>query len=74
LWRKTWRRVASLRGQLDYWRWNFIERIRSLGCSAELWQTPLAACMDFATKHGVPLRYSFEDLEEERQTADHFKA
>jgi len=43
----------------------------SLGRAAELCQTPLAACMDFATKHGVPpLRYSFEDLEEERQTVD----
>jgi hypothetical protein len=28
--------------------------------------------MDFAAKHGVPpLRYSSEDLAEERQTADH---
>jgi len=27
--------------------------------------------MDFAAKRGVPpLRYSFEDMEEERQTAD----
>jgi predicted HTH domain antitoxin len=43
----------------------------SLGRAAELCQTPLAAFMDFATKHGVPaLRYSFEDLEEERQTVD----
>ncbi len=43
----------------------------SLGRAAEQCQTPLAACMDFATKHGVPtLRYSFEDLEEERQTVD----
>jgi len=42
----------------------------SLGRAAELCQTPLAAFMDFAAKHGVPpLRYSFEDLEEERQTA-----
>ena len=31
--------------------------------------------MDFAGKHGVPpLQYSFEDLEEERQTADRLKA
>jgi hypothetical protein len=31
--------------------------------------------MDFAAKHSVPpLRYSFEDLEEERQTADRLKA
>lgn len=43
----------------------------SLGRAAELCQTPLAAFMDFTAKHGVPpLRYSFEDLEEERQTAD----
>lgn len=38
----------------------------SLGRAAELCQTPLAAFMDFVAKHGVPpLRYSFEDLEEE---------
>ena len=47
----------------------------SLGRAAELCQTPLAAFLDFAAKHGVPpLRYSFEDLEEERQTADRHKA
>ena len=47
----------------------------SLGRAAELCQTPLAAFMDFAAKHGVPpLRYSFEDLEEERQTAGRLKA
>jgi len=47
----------------------------SLGRAAELCQTPVAAFMDFAAKHGVPpLRYSFEDLEEERQTAEHLKA
>ena len=47
----------------------------SLGRAAELCQTPLAAFMEFASKHGVPpLRYSFEDLEEDRQTADRFKA
>ena len=47
----------------------------SLGRAAELCQTPLAAFMDFAAKHGVPpLRYSFEGLEEERQTADRLKA
>ena len=46
----------------------------SLGRAAELCQTPLAAFMDFAAKHGVPpLRFSFEDLEEERQTADRLK-
>jgi predicted HTH domain antitoxin len=43
----------------------------SLGHAAELCQTPVAAFMDFAAKHGVPpLRYGFEDLEEERRTAD----
>ena len=47
----------------------------SLGRAAELCQTPVAAFMDFAAKHGVPpLRYSFEDLEEERQTVDRLKA
>jgi predicted HTH domain antitoxin len=47
----------------------------SLGRAAELCQTPLAAFMEFAANHGVPpLRYSFEDLEEERQTADRLKA
>jgi predicted HTH domain antitoxin len=47
----------------------------SLGRAAELCQTPLAAFMDFAAKHGVsPLRYNFEDLEEERQTADQLKS
>jgi predicted HTH domain antitoxin len=47
----------------------------SLGRAAELCQTPLASFMDFAAKHGVPpLRYSFEDLEEERRTADRLKA
>jgi predicted HTH domain antitoxin len=47
----------------------------SLGRAAELCQTPVAAFMDFAAKHGVPpLRYSFEDLEEERHTADRLKA
>jgi predicted HTH domain antitoxin len=47
----------------------------SLGRAAELCQTPVAAFMDFAAKHGVPpLRYSFEELQEERQTADRLKA
>ena len=47
----------------------------SLGRAAELCETPVAAFMDFAAKHGVsPLRYSFEDLDEERQTADRLKA
>ena len=43
----------------------------SLGRAAELSQTPLAAFMDFAARHGVPpLRYSLEDMEEERQSID----
>lgn len=43
----------------------------SLERAAELCQTPLAAFMDFVAKHGVPpLRYSFEDLEEERRSSD----
>ena len=47
----------------------------SLGRAAELCHTPLAAFMDFAAKHGVPpLRYSFEDLDKERQPAGHLKA
>ena len=47
----------------------------SLGRAAELCQTPLATFMDFAAKHGVPpLRYSFEDLEEERQATERLKA
>jgi predicted HTH domain antitoxin len=42
----------------------------SLGRAVELCQTPLAAFMDFASKHNVPpLRYSNDDLEEERRTA-----
>jgi predicted HTH domain antitoxin len=47
----------------------------SLGCTAELCQTRLAAFMDFAGEARYPpLRYSFEDLEEERETADRLKA
>ena len=47
----------------------------SLGRAAELCLTPLAAFMDFAARHSVsPLRYSFEDMEEERQTAGRLKA
>lgn len=42
----------------------------SLQRAAELCQTPLAAYMDFVAKHGVPpLRYTLEDLEEERRSA-----
>ena len=46
----------------------------SLGRAAELCETPLAAFMDFAAKHGVPpLRYSREDLEEERRSVTRSK-
>ena len=47
----------------------------SLGRAAELCQTPLATFMDFVAQHGVPpLRYSFEDLEQERKSADRNEA
>ena len=47
----------------------------SLERAAELCQTPMAAFMDFAAKHGVPpLRYSSEDLEEELGSTDPLKA
>ena len=47
----------------------------SLGRAAELCQTPLAAFMDFAAKHKVPpLRYTHEDLDEERRSADRLEA
>ena len=43
----------------------------SLGRAAELCETPLAAFMEFVAKHGVPpLRYDFEDLEEERRSIE----
>ena len=47
----------------------------SLGRAAELCQTPVAVFIDFAAKHGVPpLRYSNEDLEEERRSTDRVEA
>jgi predicted HTH domain antitoxin len=47
----------------------------SLGRAAELCQTPLAAFLDFAAKHGVPpLRFTLEDLDEEHRSADRIKA
>src|SRR5258708_40027071 len=75
-------RVANLEGSSlsqDAARLLALELYRedkvSLGRAAELSQTPLAAFMDFAAKHGVPpLRYTFEDLEEERQPASLLKA
>jgi len=47
----------------------------SLERAAELCQTPLAAFIDFTAKRGVPpLRYSYEDLEEERRSTDRLEA
>jgi predicted HTH domain antitoxin len=47
----------------------------SLERAAELCQTPLEGFMEFAAKHGVPpLRYTNEDLEEERRSTDRAKA
>jgi predicted HTH domain antitoxin len=47
----------------------------SLGRAAELSRTALAEFMDFAAKHGVPpLRYTPEDLDEERRSTDQIKA
>ena len=47
----------------------------SLGRAAELCQTPLAVFMDFVASRGVPpLRYSFEDLEEERRSTNRLGA
>jgi len=49
----------------------FREQKLSLGRAAELCHTPIAVFMDFSAKHGVPpLRYSFEDLDEERRSAE----
>jgi predicted HTH domain antitoxin len=46
----------------------------SLGRAAGLCETPLAAFMDFAAKHGVPpLRYGHEDLEEEHRSVTRSK-
>ncbi len=47
----------------------------SLGSAAELCETSLAAFMDFSAKHGaLPLRYSYEDLEEERRSTARLEA
>ena len=46
----------------------------SLARAAELCHTPLSAFMEFAAVHNVPpLRYSNEDLEEERRSNDRVK-
>ena len=47
----------------------------SLGRAAELCQTPLAAFMDFAAKHSAPpLRYVYEELEDESRATGHLEA
>jgi len=69
--RQSLRRSRSIAGARKLYREDKV----SLGRAAELCHTPLAAFMDFAAKHGVPpLRYSFEDLEEERRSVDRLKA
>ena len=40
----------------------------SMGRTAELCQTPLAAFMEFAAEHEVPLHYGVAELEEDRRT------
>jgi hypothetical protein len=40
-----------------------------------LCQTPLALFIDFAAEHSVPpLRYRYEDLEEERRSTERLEA
>jgi predicted HTH domain antitoxin len=39
----------------------------SLGRAAELCQTPLAAFMDYAGRHGVALHYGLEEWEQDRR-------
>jgi predicted HTH domain antitoxin len=47
----------------------------SLQRAAALSETPLAAFMEFAAQHGVPpLRYNFEDLDQECRSSAHLKA
>jgi predicted HTH domain antitoxin len=47
----------------------------SLERAAALCQTPLAAFMEFAAQHEVPpLRFNYEDLDQERRSSDHLKA
>jgi predicted HTH domain antitoxin len=47
----------------------FREEKISLGRAAELCRTPLAAFMDFAAAHDVsPIRYGWDELEEDRRT------
>jgi len=71
-------RAADLDGEnlsLDTARLLALELYRedriSLERAAKLCATPLAAFMEFVAKHGVPpLKYSYEDLEEERRSSD----
>jgi predicted HTH domain antitoxin len=47
----------------------------SLERAAALCQTPLAAFLEFAAQRGVPpLRYNYEDLDQERRSSDQLKA
>jgi len=46
----------------------------SLERAAALFETPLAAFMEFAAQHGVPpLGYNYEDLDQERRSTAHVK-
>lgn len=71
-------RAANLEGEdvsLETARLLALELFRknkvSLEHVAKLCRTPLAAFIDFVAKHGVPpLRYSHEDLQEERRSTD----
>ena len=40
----------------------------SMGRAAELCHTPLAAFMEFAAAHNVPMHYGVAELEEDRHT------
>ena len=57
---------ATMLLALELYRENKI----SLGRAAELSQTSIAAFMLFAGRHEVPLHYSLEDLEEDRETLE----
>ena len=50
----------------------FREEKISLGRAAELCGAPLAAFMDFVAAHNVsPIRYTMNELEEDRRTLEH---
>ena len=40
----------------------------SMGRAAELCHTPIAAFMEYAAEHDVPLHYGIAELEEDRRT------